>query len=65
LEGEISFSVAYACSLAIEILKHTDINEINPEGDPVGILCGYDSGDILKLGELTADGMKMNPSSMI
>lgn len=65
VDGQYTFSIAYAALLLTQIMSPNLYGQLNVVTDQVGLLTGFDSGDILRLGTLTRDGFIANPSDMI
>ena len=62
--GHICFSVGFAALL----LRHSldgDIYRLLAGASPIGVVTGFDGGDLLRLGEITAQGFVPNEYAMV
>ena len=62
--GHICFSTSFAAL----ILRHTldgDIYRLLGGTAPIGVVTGFDSGDLMRLGEMTSEGFVPNKNAMV
>ncbi|WP_221031941.1 hypothetical protein [Actomonas aquatica] len=64
-EGNYMFCMAYSALLVASIMSSQTYQALNPDIDRVGMLVGWDSGDLMKPGDLSADGFIPRQEAMI
>ena len=62
--GHICFSVGFAALLLRHVLGK-EVFQLLGGTAPIGVVTGFDSGDLLRLGEITADGFQPNHNTMV
>lgn len=62
--GHICFSVGFA-ALLLRHLLDKEVFHLLGGTAPIGVVTGFDSGDLLQLGEITADGFVANAEAMM
>jgi len=62
--GHISFSVSFA-ALFLRHALDGDVYRLLGGTRPIGVVTGFDSGDLLRLGEITAEGFVPNETAMV
>jgi hypothetical protein len=64
-DGNFAFCLVYACLLVKEILTPELQTALGGGDVACGVVCGWDSGDTVRLGELPPTGFRPNPGPMI
>ena len=64
-EGHFMFCLSYALLLVASLMTADLYERLGATAERVGILAGWDSGDLMRPGELTASGFEPNAKAMI
>ena len=64
VDGNVAFSVAFAALLLRTLLDEKAFRLFKGTG-PIGVVTGFDSGDLVRIGEVTAGGFVANPGPMV
>jgi hypothetical protein len=64
-EGNFMFCMSYAVLLVASLMSSELYERFGTRADRVGMLAGWDSGDLMRPGELTRSGFVPNPKAMI
>jgi hypothetical protein len=60
--------ICYSMSFSALLLRHVldaEMHQLLGGTGPIGVVTGYDSGDLLRLGEMTAEGFVPNKSDFV
>jgi hypothetical protein len=63
-DGNMCLSLAFAALLLRHLLDEKAFKTLGGN-KPIGVVTGFDSGDMFRLGEITQQGLSLNPNAMI